>query len=440
MRPCRRLLSSGILFALLALIVSRGFARPPEASAAGSSHWVRRTRTGAAAPGLESYDRLVPRLMAKWGIPGGAVAVAKDGRLVLARGYGEADTELHTPVRPTSRFRLASISKPITSAAVLRLVEQGRLDLDDKVFGRLSRFKIPAVPVGDPRLQEITIRQLLRHTGGWDREKSFDPMFRPGQIAAAMDVRPPAETEAIIRYMLRQRLDHDPGTTYAYSNFGYCLLGRVIEEATGLSYEEAVRRLVLDPCGIHTMRLGRTRRRDRAPGEVVYYHHAPRELASSVFLDPPKRVPWPYGGFYLEAMDSHGAWIGSAVDLMRFVTKLDGSRGIPLLRPETLKLMTERPAISHGNAFYALGWSIRPVGHDANWWHGGSLPGTSTLLVRTARGEPRTSQAPGLAWAALFNLRPKDRAGFRAELDATLWRAAGEVQHWPEGDLFDENR
>ena len=102
-----------------------------------------------------------------------------------------------------------------------------------------------------------------------------------------------------------------------------------------------------------------------------------------------------------------------------------------LLSPETLQLMIERPSISQwqGSAwYYAMGWAIRPVGDDANWWHTGSLPGTVSIVVRSYHG---------FAWVALFNARPSDRGGFGAEVDDLLWEAVGRVETWPEVDLFD---
>ena len=127
--------------------------------------------------------------------------------------------------------------------------------------------------------------------------------------------------------MLGRQLDFDPGARFAYCNFGYSLLGRVIEKQTGMSYDQATQQLVLRPAGITAMQLGRTRVQDRAEGEVRYYHHAGAERVASVFLYEKEKVAWPDGGFYVEAFDAHGGWIASAVDLARFVTAIDGGIG-----------------------------------------------------------------------------------------------------------------
>lgn len=379
----------------------------------------------------ESFDALIPSLMAKWGVPGGAVAVVKDDRLVFAKGYGKADTESGSPVTPGSLFRIASLSKPLTSAAVLRLREQGKLGLDDKVF---RKFLVPVPPPGtamDPRLLEVTVRHLLEHAGGWDRDASFDPMFRSKEISASLGKPGPASAADIIRYMTGRRLDFAPGARYAYSNFGYCILGRVIEKITGKSYFEAMKELVLDPAGITVMRLGRTRLANRAGGEVRYFDYLGAPMAPSVFPGEDESVPWPYGGFYLEAMDSHGAWLASVTDLMRFLVVCDGRAGrADILSASTLQEMTARPDLPDwrtASSYYGLGWSVRPVGSEANWWHTGSLPGTASIIVRASNG---------LSWVGLFNSRPADADGFATELDETFWKAVEGVTEWPTTDLF----
>ena len=368
--------------------------------------------------------------MEKWEIPGGAVAVVKDGKLVLARGYGLADVECDEPVQPDSLFRIASISKPITAVTLLKLVEEGRLDLDAESFGVLEHLQAPAGTTTNSRTYDITIRQLLQHSGGWDRDRSFDPMFIPERAARKVGATEPASCETIIRFMLGQPPEYDAGTQYAYSNFGYCTLGRVIEKVTRQSYDEYVRSQVLEPMGITRMRIGGTLLDGRAAGEVRYYDYTGARSAHSVFPDVSGRVPWPYGGFYLEAMDAHGGWIASAIDLMRFVSAVDGSRPPAFLQPETLSLMVSRPKppLWEGTSYYyGMGWLVRPIRNDANWWHTGSLPGTTSIIVRTHHG---------LAWAVLFNSRPRDSNKLLGELDAALWEAVRGVSRWPSHDLF----
>ena len=380
--------------------------------------------------GMDIFDKAIPGLMTKWNIPGGAVALSRNGKLLLAKGYGYADIENREQVQPDSLFRIASLSKPITAVAVLKLVEDGHLNLDDRVFDILDQFEPPGGIIADPRIREVTVRQLLQHSGGWDRERSFDPMFRLGQIERELGVAKPVSCADVIRFMLIRPLDFDPGTDYRYSNFGYCILGRVIEAKTGHSYEAYVKNAVLNPVGITGMRIGGALLNERSEGEVRYYGYTGQSLADSVIPGTPQRVPWEYGGFSLQTMDSNGGWLASTMDLLRFVTALDESREPLILRSETVDTMTARPDIDRWRDspwHYAMGWLVRPVNDDANWWHTGSLPGTRTLLVRIY---------PGMAWAVLFNSSPHDSEQMARELNELMWKVTSETSQWPSHDLF----
>lgn len=192
-------------------------------------------------PSLAPFDQLMTGLLSKYGIPGGSIAITKNGRLIFARGYGYADADAQIPAQPDSRYRIASLSKAITAVTVMHLVEQGLLTLDQPAFALLPDLQPPGGSTPDPRLASITIRNLLNHTGGWDDTatgSNFDPMFNSPKITQALSVPAPASTENIIRYMRGQPLQFAPGTQYAYSNFGYAVLGRIIERVTGMSYEQ----------------------------------------------------------------------------------------------------------------------------------------------------------------------------------------------------------
>ena len=226
-------------------------------------------QTGRLVPEMVSYDRIMPALLAEWNVPGASVAVVKDERLVFARGYGLADTSSRSPVQPRHRFRIASISKPVTAVAVLTLVEAGELRLEDRPFDLLDLAPLPGT-ARDPRLAQVSIRHLLQHAGGWDRAVSGDPMFRPRTVARAAGVASPPELEITMGYMLGRPLDFDPGARFAYSNFGYAVLGEVIERVTGMRYDDYVRGL-LARAGVTSMALGKTRYADRHDDEVTYY-------------------------------------------------------------------------------------------------------------------------------------------------------------------------
>jgi len=394
--------------------------------------------TGWALPGLDSYDEFMTALLQKWDVPGGSLVVARNDKLVLARGYGLADTRRHIRVEPTSLFRLASLSKTITAVAVLTLVQERRLRLDDTVLPILGELGPRPAKITDTRVHDITVRQLLQHAGGFDRAHSGDVAFMPHAADAARRQRGPLPPDCptIMRDALERRLDFAPGTRFAYSNVGYCILGRVIERITHTPYETYVRTRLLTPAGASRMKIGRTM--EAAAGEVTYYDYDAKTVRAMPGLGL-TRAPQPYGAFAIETMDSYGGWIGAPVDYLRFILAIDGRRGAALLDPATLAQMNTPSTLPEaaradddgapdGNTLYGLGIRVRAVKNGITLWHTGSLPGTSTIAVRTA---------DGFAWVAAFNGRPKDKNAFRAELDRGLWRARNAVTSWPRGNLFD---
>ncbi len=393
--------------------------------------------TGLADPDLASFDEMMLKFVDENLVPGAALAVAKDGKLVYVRGFGYADTLAGLPVEPAMRFRIASISKPITAALILRLVELGLLKLEDNPFEIL---KI-ALPAGaDPQLKKVTINQLLHHTAGWDRDKSFDPMFRPIVIAEDQNTKPPAGPMDIIHYMTKKKLDFEPGQRYAYSNFGFCILGRVIEKVTGQTYGAAVQKHVFQPLGVKHTELGHTL--TTATNEVKYYDEKKRTGKAVMGPNLGKQVPLPYGAWYLEAMDSHGGWISSAPDLVRFASAFDQPEKCKIMTAASIKTMFARPAGLAGHdkegkakdVYYGCGWQVRTLGRDdrINTWHTGSLDGTSTILVR---------RSDGLCWAVLFNTRGNTKGQILSGLiDPLVHRAADKVKHWPERNLFEKEK
>ena len=394
-----------------------------------AAHRVTSTET---KPPFQNYDHSMAGFMERHRLPGASLAVTNGGKVVFAKGYGYSDVGTGEKVTQDSLFRIASISKPITAVAVLQLHERGKFDLDDSVFMLLEMNEVMDVAEGvDKRLRDITVRHLLQHRGGWDRNASFDAMFRSVTFAEKTGTEPPADQQAVIQAMLTQPLDFVPGERYAYSNFGYCLLGRVIEKLSGLSYESYVKKNVLDPIGATQMRLGATRLDQRAVNEVRYYHPG---TGTSVFQsDLKKQVPHPYGAWNLEAMDSHGGWLATATDLAKFSAAFDDPANCPILSEESIRLMHQRPSGAAGHAqdgsekpvYYSFGWSNRVVGPDKlNHWHTGSLPGTASILIRRHDGKN---------FVALMNARVSPVSQHLGrEMDRLLHQMANEVGAWPE--------
>jgi N-acyl-D-amino-acid deacylase len=377
------------------------------------------TATGERVPELAAFDELMDRFVREQSVPGAGLAIAHRGQLRYARGFGLADRDTGAPVRPTTRFRIASVSKPFTAVAILKLVEQRKLGIDDPVLPLLGH------PAKDPRWARITVRHCLQHRGGWDRAISGDPISQTGKIFQTTGISPPHHPSLIVRHMLRQPLDFDPGARMAYSNLGYLVLGRIIEKISGVDYEDHVRAAVLKPLGLNSMKLGKATWADREPDEARYHTRDNRKGLS--LYDPfGQPVPVPYGTENFEGFEAHGGWIATATDLVRFADAFHDPAKSPLLKPETFALMQARPEGAAGHeedgkpkaAFYGCGWMVRPVKDDqANLWHAGLIAGSEALLVR---------RWDGWSWAVLFNSNGAIKHGtLAATIDPLLHRALG---------------
>jgi CubicO group peptidase (beta-lactamase class C family) len=392
--------------------------------------WIKKFRVWSAAgdanPDLKSFDDTVQGFMQAHNISSAALAVTKDSRLVYARGY-RWDYDDVDPVQPDSLFRIASLAKPLTSAGIMLLVQQGRLNLTDNLVNLIS-LPTPA----DARTNDITVLHLLQHQGGWNRDTTFDPMFNDVQIAAAQGIALPIGQQDIITFMTGRSLDFAPGTMVNYSNYGYLLLGRIIEAVTQQTYAAFIQADVLAPLNILNTVLGASQMESRQAGEVSYYVSNPNLYQNMRQPGAPLNVMEPYGGFNLENMDAHGGWLSTAPDLARFARIFDATSGYPLLTNATVDQIFAVPAtgVTANGSWYGLGWAVRTAGAGLNTWHDGSLPGTFTLMVR---------RNDGANWVVLFNQRDdiSDPTGNTyGQIDGLLHAAADAVTNWPTGDLF----
>lgn len=380
-------------------------------------------QTGLFVPQLAAFDNAMINLMSTYNVPGAQLAITYKGRLVYNRGFGFANKATQDSVYPKSIFRVASVSKTITSLACMKLFEQGLLNLDAQVFGS-SGILNDAIfqDILDPKVSNITVRMLLHHSGGWNRNISGDPMFNAYNIAKTMGISSPPSSSDVIRYMLTHKyLDFTPGTQSQYSNFGYCVLGRVIEKITGQTYSAFIQKNILNPLGITDMRLGFNMLANQLPNEVNYYDYPGAPLANSVYNNS-TLVPWPYGGFNLEFMDSHGGWVASCMDLLKLVCAFDRFNSRPdILSNSTIDTMI-KPSAHDPN--YGCGIAVNA---NNNWWHIGSLPGTTSEIIRNGNSQ--------LNWAILLNTR--DQAGnINSAMDNLVWNVLPSITSWPAFDLF----
>jgi len=283
-------------------------------------------------------------------------------------------------------------------------------------------------------VNNIRVVHLLQHLGGWNSAgANFDPMFEDFAIASHYGVALPVTKQHIMNYVTAtQNLWSSPGSAYYYSNYGYLLLGRIIEAVTGMTYAEYMQSRILRPLGITRMVLGASEFEQRKTNEALYYT-SNLELQYNIRqAGAPFNVTWPYGRFNLENMDAHGGWLASAVDLACFATAYDSTGLHPVLTQASVDRTFEEPALDPPplNSWYGCGWSVVWTPAGLNTWHNGSLPGTWTYLVR---------RHDGLNWVALFNQRddPSDPGSTNYwQIDPALHTAADAVTAWPQGDLF----
>ena len=169
-----------------------------------------RPMTGKKATAYAAIDKTVLQFMDTIGCQAATVAISIDGKLVYSRGYGWIDEAKKKPVPPDALMRIASVSKPITATVVKKAIRAGQLSLDAKAFDLIA-VKPRGGKVADPRIKNITVRQLLEHKGGWDRDTAFDPMFRTREVENDLQLSKPATSTNVIQYMLTQPLQFAPG-------------------------------------------------------------------------------------------------------------------------------------------------------------------------------------------------------------------------------------
>lgn len=290
--------------------------------------------TGIFVPELQNFDQAIVNFMLENGIGAGTLAISRRGEIVLEHGYGWNDQQHTMPINPGTSMRFASVVKPITKAIIVHLNQEREIKLNTKVFcinentdDCLLSIEPPEGQNIDPLMENITVSHLLDHKGGWDQENSFDPMFASIEIASALGIPGPPGKVDIAKFMMGQPLDFRPGSREAYSNYGYLLLGLIIEEVTGQQYISYLQDYFLGQLGIYDIELARTLLEDRSnPREIAYYHCPGR--GENVF-SPGSFVCWPDGGWYIEAMDAHGGLVASSRTIATFLDHYCMGNGLP---------------------------------------------------------------------------------------------------------------
>jgi CubicO group peptidase (beta-lactamase class C family) len=373
---------------------------------------------------MVSIDSIFTHFISRKKIKGASVAITKDSKLIYAKGFGWADEETRTKVEPKHVFRIASVSKLITAVTIMKIAEEGMISIDDHVFGTDGILNDSIyLNYKDERIEKITVLNLLNHTAGWNNKKD-DPLFQSLSIARKMHVKPPADIETIIQYYLQKNLYYNPGTKYCYSNFGYAILGKVIEKVTGMNYEDYVQFAILHPLGIYDMHVGKSSLKDRFKNEVCYYDLGRNPKCYS-FDGSGELKPQVYGGNNIELLSAAGGWVASAPELMKLIVAIDGFPDKPdILSDETIELMTRAERRTKN----VIGW--RGTDGYGTWWRTGTLAGTSALVMRNKNG---------INWVVLMNTTTKGRSKIHNEISKTMFEAVRSVKNWPDYDLFNYN-
>lgn len=368
---------------------------------------------------LSTVEDAVKTFMNKYQVPGMSVAITKDERLVYAKGYGVADKDKGTPITNNSLFRIASVSKTITGITAMKLVDDGKLDLDRKVFGTGG---ILGITYGNKpysqHLEQITVRHVLSMTAGgdaWNHVWDFginriDPFYQKEWlgytqaqvISAVLDTRPVIEA---------------PNTKYVYSNISLNIAGRIIEKVTGVGYEKYVQDNILKPIGIPitSMRIGGGTLAERYSNEVVYYNPYPG-------FDQPYDFPVP-------RFDAHGGWITTSISLARLLSYADGMTAKKdILSNATWREMITPTKVSvptGGYSGYGLGWNASVNGA---YWHSGGMAGTASYLLKIG----------SYTFTILINTR-SNAAGFYSAIDKLCYQMSADLSlnTWMKGDQFD---
>ena len=346
----------------------------------------------AISPSIAADDPSLSRRLDQWLTTSeyrGVVLVAKDGNIVLEKGYGLSDREAEVPFGPESVFTVGSITKQFTAAAILKLEMQGKLHVEDSIAKHL-----PGVPTDK---NSITIHQLLTHTSGLasDFAGDFDKVGR----------------DAYVRLVLGSTLRSAPGTEYSYANAGYSLLGAIVELVSGRPYEEFLRANLFVPAGME--RTGYRLPKWEAGREAVGYRDGERWGRLS-------ERPWADDGPYW-ALRANGGMLSTVGDLYRWDRALQGNT---VLSPEArAKLFTPYVAEGPGaDSHYGYGWAIS----ESPW-------GSREIGHNGGNG----------VFSADFRRFPDDRiVVITASNDASVkaWRAAGALARLAHGDEVPASR
>lgn len=329
---------------------------------------------------FEGLDKEMKRYLRKWEMKGASVAIMRNDSLIFAKGYGWADEEEEIKMEAGHILRMASVSKLITAIGIMKLQDEGRLNIKNKVFGPEGVMKDSDLDtlIRHSAYEHLTIEHLLRHQGGFYR----DPLFSSKDVMNQMRLDHPPTADDFFRLILPKRLRYKPGTTHRYSNFGYLLLSRIIEHVTGKSYEQYIKEEILAPSGCYDMHIAGNYYEDRRENEVRYYTHRGEGQFIEEYTGSGNLVERSYGGNNIPLLSGAGAWCGSTAELARLVASIDGRDEVPdIISKKAVDQMIEY----FDQSTFSLGWNDTTPG--VGWSRTGTFSGTSAIIKYFPDGE-----------------------------------------------------
>ena len=372
---------------------------------------------------LQGMERRIRSYMQQWQLKGVSVAVMRGDSLYYAKGFGWADEEKGVEMGPGHILRVASVSKLITAAGIMRLQEEGKLSVKDKVFGPDGILKDSTYlqSITDRNYYRITVEDLLRHKAGFT-VAGGDPMFSTRSIMVNNHLTQAPDHATLLRLVLRRKLGYLPGSSQSYSNLGYLLLSMIIEAVSGQSYEDYIQENILRPAGCRDMHIAHNYYKDKYKNEVRNYVPS-NEPKVPEFNNSGRQVERCYGGNDITALSGAGAWVASAAELALFVASIDGMPEIPdILSRESIDQMTEY----FDKETFSYGWN--DTNPETGWTRSGSFSGTSAMIKYFPDGE---------CWIMVSNTS-NWKGSSLARLTATLFSELrrGWSDKFPKQDLF----
>jgi len=372
--------------------------------------------------GFKAGEKLIQNFLSNNKINGASVSVMHQGKLVYAKGFGYSNVEKEEEVQPYHILRIASASKWVTALGIMKLVQDEKLTLDDYVFAEDSWLANEPYTEGmkDPNYKRIQIKHLLYHTAGWNSNVMGDPMFKPTEYAKRVGHKGEITQDDIFAFSLFYKLPHRPGTRYSYSNVGYAFLGKLIEKASGMAYEDYIKTEILLPLGIKDMRLTAKRLSEKSFPEVEYYDHDGDYVRSNAYGQD-NEASRLYEGTHFDALEGAGSWAASPSDLLKLLAASDGDDRMPdFLRKDIVEQMIT--PTNPGNSF--IGWvDVK----ENQWKRTGTLIGTNTLLMRYNED---------ISYCIVTNTSTWKGGRTNTELQWLMGQFVKSVEEWPEHNLF----